>query len=491
MHFLCPRVPVLRAAIRSGLFWSLTATLTACVARTPRLTDGPLSAGAACASAGCIDSKVRTRLERFDLIFGTSGPLPTSTDSDSIRRFVRGRMSQDQFYDVLFPRLFRLLSFAIGSVEGVPFTLNHAGPDQGGFYFLKRRCSDNELVEVRPWWDLGQTVRICKDAYRPEVSARQSRGVTQYCEATGLAVESAACGCGKFLLNCARDEGQRKAITDAIKDEPIRTMQHVVQARQRFSTALTMTGSVRSDYGELFYARNDFFQSGSFKMDPPVGGRRPVMRPRNPAFAGGVLTTPYYRYMDPAPRLILALLWEDFLCMPLLSTAVRSVDIFHLSNANLRSVEQMQLASQTGCRDCHARLEYGMVAFRAFTIGRDGMRQTPQTAFAGPTRFYMRNAEDMRGEGPATPLWLGKTMAAQPEFGACMAQKVSEIFYGGRPVPEALADQMRQDFLRDEDLGALVENAFIAWVRGIDAVAPRGMPSERRPAAGSSDGAWR
>ena len=127
---------------------------------------------------------------------------------------------------------------------------------------------------------------------------------------------------------------------------------------------------------------------------------------------------------------------SDFLCTPVSSrAAVMAPAMFHndtgTSDGQLRASDNFHLVTALGCRDCHARLENAVRAFRGFTVGSLGLRFVSAQAFDGTVDFYVRDSGDRRATGPATPAWVGKTIAAQPEFGKCMVQKVEEIVYGG------------------------------------------------------------
>jgi hypothetical protein len=79
----------------------------------------------------------------------------------------------------------------------------------------------------------------------------------------------------------------------------------------------------------------------------------------------------------------------------------------------------------------------------------------------------VRDEHDMRGEGPATPAWLGEMFRKQPEFATCMADKTLAYVFGGYPVTPSLRTSLLARFRRDEDVAALLEDALIARFLGV------------------------
>src|SRR5262249_4110755 len=159
-------------------------------------------------------------------------------------------------------------------------------------------CSPSELIDVTPWWDLAKKVSICRDDYRSEVTSDHSGGVEQYCEAL-QGPNPGNCRCGPYLFNCARDEKQNTELTTAVVDEAIKTMEFVMRTHAPFNRVLTMNETVRSERGEVFYARNRYFKTHRLDLKPVMGDDSPTVRPRDPEFSGGLLTTPAFRFFDP------------------------------------------------------------------------------------------------------------------------------------------------------------------------------------------------
>jgi hypothetical protein len=84
------------------------------------------------------------------------------------------------------------------------------------------------------------------------------------------------------------------------------------------------------------------------------------------------------------------------------------------------------------------------------------------------TRFYVRDENDQRAEGPATPAWLGEMFRQQPEFATCIADKTLAYVFGGYPIRPSLRASLLAKFRRGEDLASLIEDAVVARFIGGD-----------------------
>ncbi len=400
-----------------------------------------------------------TRLERLDHLFGTHGPTAEVSASD----FLRARLEQPQLHDALLRVLLRSIRPAEISVW--PGVALKQGKDGGGaFFYLGTPCGRSERVSVRPWWDPRKPVSICKSAYRPEVKSETSTwGTARTCEAVGVLSEGTECGCGEHLLNCARDGAHALEQNRAVVAEVFQTFQYVVQQRRRFSDLFSMNETVRSDLGDFMYRRDRYFRDGRWDAGP-LRADGATLRPREPFMAGGILSAPMMQFYD-QPRVRVAELFEDLLCMPLTSTAVHAEAMFALASPNFRRGGHLELAQRQGCRSCHARLEYAMRATEGYSNLREGLRFDPAKRSAQKARVYVRDEKDLRAEGPATVEWLGRTLAAQPEFPRCVVSKIEEWIYAGAPVPEATHQKLLEDFTRSEDLAGLLEGTVAAWLQ--------------------------
>lgn len=427
--------------------------------------------------------RVDASLRELDIVFGTTG-LPivesgrASPTARELREFVRERMSHDEFYDSVLPRMFGVLSRAPFVTPTVRFALEQSrvetGPLAGReYHYLGEPCGADELQSVRPWWNLDEEVLICRDAYRPEVEIDDRSSGKQFCEAPFYTNPGPrVCGCGEYLLACSRNEAQQWQLRAEIKQEAIRTMQHVIRSRRPFSDVLSIDETVRTDLVDMFYARSQFFLTGELVL-APLTGKPGSLRPRPSIFGGGLLTTPQYLYFDSARRVFLVALWEDFLCAPLISAAVDTEQILQTAHADLRTSDHMELASIPGCKGCHAKLENAMRAFAGFTSSSRGLRYDPTTVVEGEVELFVWDDSDTRGRGPATPAWIGRQIGAQPELDQCMVRKVEGLLYSGHSVPQAVHERLLAGFRSRRDLAALFEEAAVTrhlGLRGLEAL---------------------
>jgi hypothetical protein len=85
---------------------------------------------------------------------------------------------------------------------------------------------------------------------------------------------------------------------------------------------------------------------------------------------------------------------------------------------------------------------------------------------AATTKFFVRDHEDLRGEGPASPAWLASQVVAQPEFATCMATKVAHLVYEGHPPPLDVLDKLSAEFADGQRMERLIGSAVIARFLG-------------------------
>jgi len=402
-----------------------------------------------------------------DLLLGTHGaPLARRGDAEtSLRQFVRDRLEQDELYDELAPKL---LSFLVnmrgGSYQVAPYTLKPGRTPKGQAYFyLDDACEPDELERVAPWWDPRASILVCAKDVKPALVRDPNSGA--YCEASENQAAERTCGCGPHLVNCAKDAEQAVRLRQATRQEIIRTLEWTIRSRRPLGEILTGSETVRSGLGSWFYQRSEFFRTGVL---PRVDLNAALARsPRPDGFDGGIISAPYLLYFDPARRPIMAALWHDLLCVPFQSTHVTADDILTVG-LNFRQSARPVLAEKAGCKSCHVRLEYGMQALEQFPNGHNGQRLDATVSKTGKkaTRFYVRDENDLRAEGPATPAWLADMFRRQPEFATCMADKTLAYIYGGYAISPAVREPLVEKFRRGQDLASLIEDAVVARFLG-------------------------
>ncbi len=410
-------------------------------------------------------------IELFDLFFDTVSKDETldasypTWDAGQIRAFVRSRMQKDAFYDTLLPRMFDVLNRQhLGLLTQRILPLRNKTASGKTVYYLDRPCRLDETVEVHPWWGLGSTVTICRKDYRPEELHQSKSGSNfAFCD-TVVPRPGSTCRCGKYLLNCAQNEEQVDLLMGEAQAEAIGTMQYVMREHQPFERVLSMKETVRSDYADLFYARSKFYESGVLNL-PPQLSEKATLRPRPEEFGGGILSSERYLFFNFGRRVVVAEIWNDFLCSPFQSTDVNTHDLLDAASPTLRSDEHMDLTTKIGCKDCHARLEYGIRAYSAFDAYR-GTRFERARQFDGVTKFFLHDSTDLRGAGPATPQWVGETIGKQPEFASCIVRRVEEVVFSGTKVPTNLHARLSSRFAEGHDLANLFEDTVVGYTLG-------------------------
>ncbi|HWO24179.1 MAG TPA: hypothetical protein VNO30_35795 [Kofleriaceae bacterium] len=433
------------------------------------------------AAPPCRPAEPALALEELDELFGVARagdapPLPAERlrEPAAYRARVRALLDVGSFYDVLTPRLFSLYSFADVRLTSMLET----GETRSGqrFYFRQFPCAEPELTRVRPWWSPTSEVLVCPADHRP--AALSSQGGAYSCDMNIFPMpvsRAAGCGCGPNLMFCAPFE-QTMALGQSVREEIRRTLQHVVASDRPLTDLFATNETVRSGYGELFYARNRFFQTGRF--EPPTLDEPARPRPRDAEFSGGLLTTPLFLFFE-SRREVIASLWQDTMCTPFRSARVDPHVLLQAARTDpaLRVKEHLSLASTPGCQNCHSRLEYGGRAFAGWQNAWFGQHYDAALRDGvSTTRFYVRDHTDLRGEGPASPAWLGQMIVAQPEFASCIVEKALSFVYEGYEAPPPVRQALLQRFRASPRLGPLLADAVVARSFGAAALAAGADP---------------
>jgi hypothetical protein len=88
------------------------------------------------------------------------------------------------------------------------------------------------------------------------------------------------------------------------------------------------------------------------------------------------------------------------------------------------------------CTNCHARLDYGMQFFRGYPSSVDGIDFRPDNALSGTGPLYGQHIGDPRGVDELSPRGFARLLVSQPEFGECMARKVTDHVFGIQATPD-------------------------------------------------------
>lgn len=394
-----------------------------------------------------------------------------ATTVDGYRAWIRARLAEPEIYGTLAEKVTSMGSTSVG-VTG--FIGGPVKSDRGREYYVHdaNRCTDKDLVPVRPWWAPQKEILVCKKDYRPDrLIGKLGRTA---CDVTyGGAIHSVQeCGCGPNLIFCAPPD-LGSSLSEAMVDEVRDTIRHVVENDRPFGEILTMDQTVRSGKADFWYNRVEFFRTGKFTF--PDLNRPAQLTPRPDYFSGGILSTFPLLYSD-GPRANAATLFADLLCVPLRSAAVhteRVVEVAqHLTTneGDIRAEPVLDLAKTEGCQNCHAKLEYAFIARGQWKANLNGLHLSSGPPRYTTTRFYVRSHNDLRGEGPATLRWFGEAMSKQPEFTSCMTSKVASWLYEGQSAPPEVTSTLRARFEQRQSMKQLIEDAVVARAFGRDAV---------------------
>jgi hypothetical protein len=425
----------------------------------------------------------REVLRRLDLKFGTTGNitvgdgLSLAARQDVYRAFIRDRITQKSFYDSVMGdlKLKRARSEPPSMLPPLPLTLKTSETKQP-FFYLDEPCATKDLVSVAPWWDLASTVKVCKDSYKPEVESYPAgEGGTIYCDSTFYKPQRAwvpsPCKCGANLMNCAPNIGVQKTLIQDFADEQTLTIQHVVQNHLAFGNILTLAESVRSDWADVFYARSQFIATKQWNYPKPTGETK--LRSRPEPHTAGILSTWPWMVKSDSYRVMVREMWEQFLCQPLASRQVTPAEILaavggtqEVATGRYRDSVRMEFTKAPGCQNCHKILENASRTMQGYTLMQYGGHYIPENAYNGEIQFFVGDVSSPRAEGPGTLHWLGETIAAQPEFDACMVKKVLGYVYDGFEYKPELAALLEKRFTNGQDFATLVEDAVIARYLG-------------------------
>ena len=426
-------------------------------------------------------SAAQPRLSLADLsyVLGVKSVVsePPATTVDGYRAWVRARLAEAEIYDSLAPRI-TALGTSGNSVTG--FLGGPIKSDRGrDFYFHNAaKCTDKDLVAVRPWWAPDTEVLVCKNDYRPErIIGKLGKTACDVTYGGGIHPIQ-ECGCGPNLIFCSPFQLGR-SIDEAMVNEVRDTIRHVVENDRPFGEILTTNQTVRSGKADFWYNRVEFYRTGKFDFPDLTKPSRLLTRPDY--FAGGILSSYPMLFAD-GPRSNTAVLFGDFLCVPMRSAAVftdRIVEVAHglaEKAGDLRSEPVLELAKTEGCQNCHAKLENGFIARSMWKSNLNGLHLSSGPPKYTTMQFYVRSHKDLRAEGPANLGWFGETMRKQPEFPACMTSKIASWLYEGQSAPPDVMDTLLSRFEQGQNMKQLIEDAVIARAFGraaIDSSPPR------------------
>jgi hypothetical protein len=344
-------------------------------------------------------------------------------------------------------------------------------------------CNLREAERVHPWWDLEHEILVCPSSYRPD-RIRAINGKHKLCSPVPPSFERQGCGCGPSLMYCINTElfddlrvRIRKEFTDTIawsvgQDRPL---QELFRGRE----------TVRDRWVDFLY-RRQLVEIGAPAALLSGAGWAPGRSPRpevRPGALAGLLTSPQISTLGSEPRERLMVVSDLIWCVKPRSVSVTADTVFQLPT-NFRAPMQgwQLLASMPVCDGCHARLDYGAQFFEGVTGGfHYDSRILPR---AGSTMsMYMRDQFDLRGHGEQTPAGFAELAVSQPEFGACMSQRVAAHVFGRHATADDAASLL-EVFKTRPTYRALLSAALVSYAeRRLLSADQRGENAHADPAA--------
>lgn len=233
-------------------------------------------------------------------------------------------------------------------------------------------CQQEGYVEVQPYW-ADEPIRVCAYDAQTQPFGFPKDGEDVACTndtTIGGPLYNAGCGCGPNLKRCVQEGPQRQQLVDALVEEPLRILEHMVRNGRPYIDGLRsretlVNGVVAHVYREIAYnnVNNNVLGDGNVGAMPeiPYGQQAwvPVTRPRPHS---GLLTTLAYLQRFASYRGRVNRFYSAFLCQPFVSTAA-------LEPASNDCNQNPDLSKRCGCTTCHGTIEPARVHWGRFRKG--------------------------------------------------------------------------------------------------------------------------
>ena len=371
-------------------------------------------------------------------------PLSPDVAAEHAQALEDGRIDLDAYVDLLLddPALGKVARRVIlgggelvKSAHPIPAhsTMSYFMDGNTRIYTLRGRCVPSTAVDVLPWWNRQNTVKVCPDAYRPDV-LQDDEG--RACGASTLTPgKESPCGCGPRLMFCMKDDEMREDMKRSVRREITDTLSYVVNEDLPIEQLFLMNATVRDRNAERVYVRSrvmagespDLMQVDGFSTEARLAPRHDQVEGHH----AGILTTPGLLYGSDALRGVMRNYFKFLWCANVSGSAVTTDKVLGLDVVDLREGDGwQQLASMDVCTDCHARLDYGMQFFQGYPSSTRGIDFRPGEALTGSGPLYNAHIGDPRGADMLTPQGFARLVLTQPEFGECMARKVTDHVLG-------------------------------------------------------------
>jgi hypothetical protein len=386
------------------------------------------------------------------------------------------------------PQGFRQLFFELGTFEQAGQTVHFLrGGDVVGEFITpgnaKPPCSLREAERVHPWWDPEHEILVCPSSHRPD-RLRAINGKHKLCSPVTPEFERQGCGCGPSLMYCIQSErlddlgvSIRKEFTDTIawsiaQDRPL---QDLFRGRE----------TVRDRWSDWLYRRQLVESGAPAELLSGAGwvegrSQRPEL---HPGMHAGLLSSPQVALSGCEPRERLMAISNLIWCVKPRSVSVTADTVFRLPT-NFRAPMQgwQLLASMPVCDSCHARLDYGSQFFLGIIAGfHYDSRISPHAG--DMMSMYVHDQFDLRGRGEQTPAGFAELAVSQPEFGACMSQRVAAHVFGQHQTADDVASLL-EVFKTRPTYRALLAAALVSYAeRRLWSADERGEIGHADPAA--------
>jgi hypothetical protein len=364
--------------------------------------------------------------------------------------------------DVLFPMLMTPGSFGFDEMILRIVTKT----DQGApIYGLQGKCSASEAVSVTPWWDLTSTVLVCPDSYAPDhVFDRNTHARCGSSE--GRPDTSRDCGCGPYLLYCARNGGHASEMYGSFSAEVRDTVAALINAERPLKDVFTVNETIRNSIVETRYRRARIANgadAATVLAEPLWTGVKSAPRIEIvPGQHAGILTTPQGIYRESGFRERIQMYSKMLWCIEPTSAQVATSAVFDLGTADFRHGKGWEsLVARPICNGCHARLDWGLQFFSAYSWAPKAADYLLSERDRPTSYVYINGPDDLRGEGDATPLAFARIAVEQPELGRCMAKRVVDRVLGETATTQDVA-AVRKAYAREGTYRALLRAAVDA-----------------------------
>lgn len=361
-----------------------------------------------------------------------------------------------------------ILGGSQGIKDGHPVPRNMVLHSENGVYRLRAACAAADAVSVDAWW--GETVKVCPDAYRPEVTGDAQ---ARTCGASFLSPAlSEVCGCGPRLMWCTRDVDHWNRVKVDVQREVTDTVGWVVNNDLPLAQLFTMNETVRNDNTESVYRRARVLSGEPAekvfdRSDFPKGSGPQPRHEQVPGQHAGILTAPSMIFGSDALRGVMRNYFDFLWCTSQSSSRVTTEAVLGLDVVDLRVGDGWkQLASMKVCTDCHARLDYGMQFFHGWPSSTQGVDFQVKDHLSSKGGFYSSNIKDLRGEGDLNPRAFAQLAVAQPEFGDCMSRRVADHVFNGSHRPDDIA-AIKKTFAEKHTLRSMLRTALVRYASAV------------------------